>query len=259
MLPLKGLRPYPPDGGRIGPGLNGTTVASRLTARSQRASGRGAGCPLAYAVIEGLRLCVGRYTEEARQQLAAAPVGMQRVAVISELLVAEHQAPVKTLVERVELDSGFVQVRRILPTARVFALTRRIADGAQQMIAQLLARLQHPGLFGLMLEKMPLIEASETPDPFGIIRVRNMRALQLLLELPHVDPPLISAQAEFTALHAYRVACTEQLAQPIKCAFECVVRGIALRVRPQRIDQHACAHFGCTKRNQGLQQLLRFA
>jgi hypothetical protein len=38
-----------------------------------------------------------------------------------------------------------------------------------------------------------------------------------------------------------------------------MVRGIALRIRPQRIDQHARAHFGSTKRDQGLQQLLRFA
>src|SRR5260370_27078126 len=118
--------------------------------RSQPAPGRDAGCPLAHAVKDGLRLCVGRYAEEARQQLAAAPVGLQRLAVISELLVAEHQAPIPTLVERVELDPGSIQVRSILPTARVFALTRRIADGAQQTITQLLACLQDPGLFGLL-------------------------------------------------------------------------------------------------------------
>src|ERR1700688_1633415 len=126
--------------------------------RSQRAPDRGVGCALAHAVIEGLRLCVGRYAEEARQQLAAAPVGLQRVAMISELLVAEHQAPIQTLVERVELDPGSIQDRSILPPVRVFALTRRIADGAQQTITQLLARLQDPRLFGLVLEKMPLVE-----------------------------------------------------------------------------------------------------
>src|SRR3984957_19144045 len=97
--------------------------------RSQRASNRGVGC-IAHAVIEGLRLCVGRYAEEARQQLAAASVGVQRLAVISELLVAEHQAPIQTLVERVELDPGSIQGGSILPTTRVFTLTRRIADGA---------------------------------------------------------------------------------------------------------------------------------
>src|SRR6267143_1193690 len=230
-----------------------------VTAHSQPAPDRGAGCPLEHAVIEGLRLCVGRYAEEARQQLAAAPIGVQRLAVISELLVAEHQAPIQTLVERVELDPGSIQVRSILPTARAFALTRRIADGAQQTITQLLARLQDPELFGLVLKKMPLIEEPETADPFDAIRLRAMRTPQLLLELPHVDPPLIPAQADLAALHAYRVACTEQLAQPIECAFECVVRGIALRIRPQRIDQHARAHFGSAKRDQGLQQLLRFA
>jgi hypothetical protein len=32
-----------------------------------------------------------------------------------------------------------------------------------------------------------------------------------------------------------------------------VIRGIAFRIRPQRIDQHARAHFCSTKRNQGLQ------
>src|SRR5882724_891734 len=82
--------------------------------------------PLAHAVIEGLGLGVGRYAKEARQQLAAAPVGLQRLAVISELLVAEHQAPIQTLVERVEIDPVLIQVRSIFPTARVFALTRRI-------------------------------------------------------------------------------------------------------------------------------------
>src|SRR5882762_5982316 len=133
--------------------------------RSQRASRRGVSGALAHTVKQGLRLCVGRYAEEARQQLAAAPVGLQRFAMISELLVAEHQAPIKTLVERVELDPGSIQVRSILPTAREFALMRRIADGAQQTITQLLARLQDPGLFGLVLEKMPLIDASETADP----------------------------------------------------------------------------------------------
>src|ERR1700731_3367875 len=141
-----------------------------VTARSQPAPDRGAGCALAHAVKEGLRLCVGWYAEEARQQLAAAPIGLQRLAVISELLVAEHQAPIQTLVERVEPDPGSVQVRSVLPTARVFALTRRIANGAQQSITQLLARLQDPGLFGLVLQKMPLIEESETPDPFDGIR-----------------------------------------------------------------------------------------
>src|ERR1700688_3120727 len=119
--------------------------------RSRRASDRGVGCALAHAVIEGLRLGVGRYAEEAREQLAAAPVGLQRLAVISELLVAEHQAPIQTLVERVELDPGSIQVRSIRPTARVFALTRRIADGAPQTITQLVARLQDPWLFGLVL------------------------------------------------------------------------------------------------------------
>src|SRR5271170_7691798 len=127
-------------------------------ARSQRAPDRGVGGALAHAVIEGLRLCVGRYAEEARQQFAAAPVGLQRLAVISELLVAEHQAPIQTFVERVELDPGPIQVRSIFPTTRAFALTRRIADGAQQSIAQLLARLQDPGLFGFVLQKMSLIE-----------------------------------------------------------------------------------------------------
>src|ERR1700688_382882 len=176
----------------------------------QRASGRGVGCALTHAVKEGLCLCVGRYAEEARQQLAAAPVGLKRLAVISELLVAEHQAPIQTLVERVELNPGSIQVRSILPTASVFALTRRIADGAQQAITQLLARLQDPGLFGFVLEKMPLIEQSQTPDPVDGIRLRIMRALQLLLELPHVDPQLILVQADLSALHTYRVACTEQ-------------------------------------------------
>jgi hypothetical protein len=74
--------------------------------------------------------------------------------VISDLAVAEHQAPIQTLVERVELDPGSIQVRRIPPTTRVFARTRSIADGAQQTIAQLLACPQDPGPFGLMLEKM---------------------------------------------------------------------------------------------------------
>src|ERR1700688_2981912 len=146
----------------------------------QRASGRGVGCALTHAVKEGLCLCVRRYAEEARQQLAAAPVGLQRLAVISELLVAEHQAPIQTLVERVELDPGSIQVRGILPTARALALTRRIADGAQQTIAQLLARLQDPGLFGLVLEEMPLIEESQMTDAFDAIRLRITRTLQLL-------------------------------------------------------------------------------
>src|SRR5882757_11029549 len=176
-------------------------------ARSQRASDRGIDRALAHAVIEGLRLGVGRYAEEARQQLAAAPIGLQRLAVISELLVAEHQAPIQTLVERVELDPGLIQVRSILPTARVFALTRRIADGTQQTIAQLLACLQDPGLFGLVLQKMPLIEASQTADSFDA-RLRIMRTLQLQLELPHVDPHLVGVQADLAALHAYGVACT---------------------------------------------------
>src|SRR5258708_2479182 len=227
--------------------------------RSQPASHRGVGRALAHAVIESLRLGVGWYAEEARQQVAAAPVGLQRLAVISELQMAEHQAPIQTLVERVELEPGSIQVRSILPTARVFAFTRRIADGAQQTIAQFVARLQDPGLFGLVLEKMPLIEASETADPFDAIRIRIIWALQLLLEFPHVDPELISVQADLAALHAYRLACTEKLAQPIKCAFERVVRGIALRIRPQRIGQRARAHFGHAKRNQGLQQIPWFA
>src|SRR5258708_9197631 len=136
---------------------HGSVTEAKCT-RSQRAPDRGAGCPLAHAVIEGLRLCVGRYAEEARQQFAAAPVGLQRCAVISEFLVAEHQAPIQTFVERVELDPGSIQVRSSLPAARAFALTRRIADGTQQTIAQLLARLQDPGLFGLVLENMPLLE-----------------------------------------------------------------------------------------------------
>src|ERR1700733_15803865 len=143
---------------------------------------------LAHAVIEGLRLCVGRYAEEARQHLPAASVGLQRLAVISEFLVAEHQAPIQTLVERVELDPGSIQIRSILPTAGVFALTRRIADGAQQTITKVLTRLQDPRFFGLVLEEMPLIKTSETADPFDAIHPRIMRALQLLLELPHVDP-----------------------------------------------------------------------
>src|SRR5271156_3436760 len=109
--------------------------------RSQPASDRGVGCALAHAVIQGLRLGVGRYAEEARQQLAAAPVGLQRLAVISELMVAEHQATIQTLVERVEFDPGSVQVCGVLPPARVFALARRFANGAQQSIPQLLTRL----------------------------------------------------------------------------------------------------------------------
>src|SRR5258708_8479556 len=117
--------------------------------RSQRAPGRDAGCPLAHAVKEGLRLCVGRYAEEARQQLAAAPVGLQRLAVISELLVAEHQAPIQTLVERVELDPGSIQVRSILPTARAFPLPPPIPDAAHQTITHLLPPLQRPPPFGL--------------------------------------------------------------------------------------------------------------
>src|SRR5258706_1927084 len=96
--------------------------------RSQRARGRVAGCALAHAVIEGLGLGVGRYAEETRQQLAAAPVGVQRLAVISKLLVAEHQAPIQTLVERVELDPGSIQGRGILPMACALALTGRIPD-----------------------------------------------------------------------------------------------------------------------------------
>src|ERR1700680_1801202 len=177
---------------------HGGLIAAYVQA-SQRASGRGVGCALAHAVIEGLRLCVGRYAEEARQQLAAAPVGLQRLAVIPELLVAEHQAPIQTLVERVELDPGSIQVRSILPTARPLALTRRITDGAQQTITQLLAHLQDPGLFGLVLEKMPLIEESNTADPFDSIGLGIMRTLQLLLELPHVDPQLIPVQADLAA------------------------------------------------------------
>src|SRR5271167_2563270 len=100
-----------------------------MRTRSQHASDLDVGCVLAHAVIEGLRLCVGRYAEKARQQLAAAPVGLQRLAVISELLVTEHQAPIQTFVERVEFDPGPIQVRSIFPTTRAFALTRRFSDG----------------------------------------------------------------------------------------------------------------------------------
>src|ERR1700722_11330819 len=109
---------------------------------SQLASRHSVGCALAHAMIERLCLGVGRDTEEACQQLAAAPVGLQRFAVISELLVAKHQAAIQALVERVEFDSGSIQIRSVLPTASLLALTRRIAYGAQQTIAQLLARLQ---------------------------------------------------------------------------------------------------------------------
>src|SRR5258708_25686821 len=188
--------------------------------RSQPASHRGVGRALAHAVIESLRLGVGWYAEEARQQLAAAPVGLQRLAVISELQMAEHQAPIQTLVERVELEPGSIQVRSILPTARVFTLTRRIADGAQQTISQFVARLQDPGLFGLVLQKMPLIEVSQAADPVDAIRLRTIRTPQLLLELPHLDPQLFPFHADLAALHAHRIACTEQLAQPIKRTFE---------------------------------------
>jgi hypothetical protein len=117
-------------------------------------------------VIDACVLALERYAEEASQQLATAPVGLQRLAVISEFLMAEHQAPIQTLVERVELDPGSIQVRRILPTARAFALTRRITDGEQPTITQLLARLQGPGLFGLVLKKMPLIEGRRRPRSF---------------------------------------------------------------------------------------------
>jgi hypothetical protein len=86
-------------------------------------------------VIEGLRLCIGRYAEEAREQLATAPVGLERFAVVSEFLVAEHQAPIQTLVERIELNPRSIQVSGVLPTARLFTVTSRIADGAQQTIA----------------------------------------------------------------------------------------------------------------------------
>src|SRR5580692_2172038 len=104
------------------------------------------------------------------------------------------------------------------------------------MIAQSLACLQNPEFLGLVLEEMPLIEASKTADPLDGIRPRFMRVPQFLLELPHVDPQLIPVQADLATLHAYRIAGSEQLAQPVKCAFECVVRGVALGVRPQRID-----------------------
>jgi hypothetical protein len=35
---------------------------------------------------------------------------------------------------------------------------------------------------------------------------------QLLLELPHIDPQLILVEAYLAALHAYGVACAEELA-----------------------------------------------
>src|ERR1700688_3703227 len=108
--------------------------------RSQRAPDRGVGCALAHAVIEGLRLCVGRYAEEARQQLVAAPVGLQRLAMVSEFLVAAHQPPIQILVERVEIDPGSIQAHRILPTACAFAIASRIAYGTQKAITQFLAR-----------------------------------------------------------------------------------------------------------------------
>src|ERR1700722_2289427 len=79
----------------------GRSASSRPTCtRSQRAPGQAVGCALTHAVIEGLRLGVGRDAEEARQQLAAASVGLQRLAVIPELLVAEHKAPIQARVER---------------------------------------------------------------------------------------------------------------------------------------------------------------
>jgi hypothetical protein len=48
-----------------------------MRARSQPDPDRGADRPLAHAVIEGLRLCVGRYAEETRQQLARGAHGYQ--------------------------------------------------------------------------------------------------------------------------------------------------------------------------------------
>jgi hypothetical protein len=60
----------------------------------RRAPDRDVGSAFAHAVIECLRLFVGWYAENVLQQLAAAPVGLQRLAVISELLVAEHQASI---------------------------------------------------------------------------------------------------------------------------------------------------------------------
>src|SRR5258708_12236407 len=91
---------------------HGSVTEAKCT-RSQRAPDRGAGCPLAHAVIEGLRLCVGRYAEEARQQFAAAPVGVQRLAVISHLLVAHHQPPIQTPVHPLDLDPASVHVPTI--------------------------------------------------------------------------------------------------------------------------------------------------
>src|SRR5258708_28072685 len=122
----------------LSPRLNRRMAASPRPkcTRSQPARDRVAGCALAHAVIEGLRLGVGRYAEEARQQLAAAPVGVQRLAVISELLVAEHQAPIQTLVERVELDPGSIPFRSILPTTRAFALTRSLYHVTQHTISR---------------------------------------------------------------------------------------------------------------------------
>src|ERR1700730_5009797 len=122
-----------------------------VTARSQPAPDRGAGCALAHAVKESLRLCVGRYAEEARQQLAAAPVGLQRLAMISEFLVAAHQPPIQILIERVEIDPQSIQAHRILPAACAFAIASRIVNGAQKAITQLLARPQNPRLLSLVL------------------------------------------------------------------------------------------------------------
>ena len=84
-------------------------------------------------MIESLGFSIGGNSKKPRQQLSTTPVRLQRLAVISKLLVAEHQTPIQTLIQRVDLDARSIQVYRIFPTTHALALARRIAKSTMSL------------------------------------------------------------------------------------------------------------------------------
>src|SRR5208283_5625988 len=117
---------------------------------------------VSYTVINGQSLRVRLHAQDLAQQLTAASVYLERLAMIPKLPMADHQSAIKVFRCTVELNPRLIHVRRFLPAPSSFVGLRGISKRAQELAAQCLPRHDRPRLIGFLLQKMTLVQV---PDP----------------------------------------------------------------------------------------------
>jgi hypothetical protein len=211
----------------------------------------------------------------------AQAVGRDSFIKAAEFHLAGHKALEELFIETVRLHGSLIGSNSSFPLSRLFAKIACVGNELQKFVPQPLAHRNGPGLACVIGQISAAVQSHDllqhgknrvclifaTTSLFcrrGLFRIRQ-RILQGMfnvlsehIEGPQVHPAEARIETRLSILDQHCPFVSQELPQPGECGRKITVRGVAVRIRPERLGKLRFGNVSAALREKGLQELDRF-